>query len=182
MRPGVGVGVIVKKDGKVLMQKRMGAHGEGTWSFPGGHLEFGESPEQTAVRETKEEVNVDIKNAKIVGLTNDVHHSENKHYITIFVEAEYAGGDIKPLEGEVVEAGVEFGVEQLTDNPVSSIKRIATLINILSRSILSPPKTFPLVHAFCMNVRSVWVPNSIFSPPTILCLIAIPLLRICLLI
>jgi 8-oxo-dGTP diphosphatase len=42
-RPKVGVGVIIKKDGKVLMGKRKNAHGDGTWSFTGGHLEFGEA-------------------------------------------------------------------------------------------------------------------------------------------
>ncbi len=92
-RPGVGVGVFVKKDGKILMQRRIGAHGTGTWCLPGGHLEYSETPEQTAVRETKEEVNVLIKNPHVVGLTNDLHESEGKHYITIFVEAEYAGGE-----------------------------------------------------------------------------------------
>lgn len=94
-RPGVGVGVIIKKDNKILLQKRIGAHGVGTWSAPGGHMEFGESPEQTALRETLEEVNVSIKNPKVVGITNDISHSEQKHYITIFVEAEYAGGEVK---------------------------------------------------------------------------------------
>ena len=34
MRPKVGVGVIVRKDGKILLGKRRNAHGDGTWSFP----------------------------------------------------------------------------------------------------------------------------------------------------
>lgn len=63
-RPGVGVGVLVTREGKVLIQRRTNAHGEGTWSLPGGHMEFGESPEQTAAREAKEEVNVDIARAR----------------------------------------------------------------------------------------------------------------------
>ena len=41
--PRVGVGVIVQRDGRILLGKRLGAHGEGTWALPGGHLEFGES-------------------------------------------------------------------------------------------------------------------------------------------
>ena len=40
--PKVGVGVIVRKGDKFLLGKRQGAHGEGTWAFAGGHLEFGE--------------------------------------------------------------------------------------------------------------------------------------------
>ena len=39
-RSKVGIGVIVLKDGKVLLGKRKNAHGEGSWSFGGGHLEF----------------------------------------------------------------------------------------------------------------------------------------------
>ena len=41
-RPKVGMGVFVLKDGKILMQRRKGAHGSGTWCLPGGHLEFNE--------------------------------------------------------------------------------------------------------------------------------------------
>jgi len=105
MRPGVGVGVIVKKDGKFLLQKRIGAHGANTWSFPGGHMEFGETPEQTAAREAKEEANVEIKNAKVVGLTNDIMPVEQKHYVTIYVEAEYVGGQVKANDSSVSEVG-----------------------------------------------------------------------------
>lgn len=91
MRPGVGVGVIVKKDNKILLQQRKRSHGTGTWSLPGGHIEYGETPEVTAAREAKEEANVEIRNSKVVGVTNDFMPEEEKHYITIFVEAKYAG-------------------------------------------------------------------------------------------
>ncbi len=38
--PKVGVGVMILKDGKVLLTKRKGSHGAGMYSFPGGHLEY----------------------------------------------------------------------------------------------------------------------------------------------
>ncbi len=97
-RPKVGVGVIVWRDGEVLMQERIGAHGAGTWSFPGGHLEFGEDICACAARETREEVGVEIKNPRIVAVTNDVSPSEQKHYITIFVLAEHASGEVRVME------------------------------------------------------------------------------------
>lgn len=50
-----GVGVLVVKDGKVLFGRRTG---EGTICGPGGHIEYGETPEQAAVRETKEEFGI----------------------------------------------------------------------------------------------------------------------------
>ena len=54
-RPKVGIGVIIQKDGKLLMGQRRGAHGADTWCPPGGHLEFGETWESCARRETREE-------------------------------------------------------------------------------------------------------------------------------
>jgi 8-oxo-dGTP diphosphatase len=53
-RPKVGIGVFIFKDGKFLMGCRKGTHGAGTWSVPGGHLEFGESFEECAEREALE--------------------------------------------------------------------------------------------------------------------------------
>lgn len=39
--PRIGVGVLIFRDGKLLLGKRRGSHGAGDWSAPGGHLEFG---------------------------------------------------------------------------------------------------------------------------------------------
>jgi dCTP diphosphatase len=53
VRPRIGVGVLVADaiNRTLLLGKRSGSHGEGEWAPPGGHLEFGESVEQCAVRE-----------------------------------------------------------------------------------------------------------------------------------
>ncbi len=97
--PKVGVGVIVIKGDKVLLGHRIKkSHGTGTWSFGGGHLEFGETIEDCARREVKEESGIEIKNIKIATVTNDIHKNEGKHYITIFVTSEYASGEPKPSD------------------------------------------------------------------------------------
>ena len=87
-RPHVGAGVIVESANEVLLMKRKGAHGEGTWSFPGGKLDMFETIENCAIRETKEEVNLDVYNIKIDKFTNDFFFDDNLHYITIFVKCE----------------------------------------------------------------------------------------------
>ena len=51
----VGVGVIIVRDGNVLLGERAGSHGAGTWALPGGHLEFGETVADCARREVLEE-------------------------------------------------------------------------------------------------------------------------------
>ena len=39
-KPRVGIGVMIFKDGKVLLGKRKASHGEGEWASPGGHLDY----------------------------------------------------------------------------------------------------------------------------------------------
>ena len=81
----VGVGVIVVRDDKVLLGLRAGSHGAGTWSCPGGHVEFGETIEECSIRETLEETGLNLN-------LRDNHFDwnekfwpeEGKHYITIY--------------------------------------------------------------------------------------------------
>jgi 8-oxo-dGTP diphosphatase len=112
-RPKIGVGVIVIKDNKILLGKRKNAHGDGTWSFPGGHLEFGEMPEECAVRETLEETGINLKNLRRTIYTNDIFDKENKHYITLYVLAEYDSGTVRVMEPEKCERWEWFSWEEL---------------------------------------------------------------------
>jgi 8-oxo-dGTP diphosphatase len=98
--PKVGVGVFVFRNGVFLMGKRRGAHGEGTWSVPGGHLEFGESLEETARREVKEETSILIDNVRFGAVTNDVFDEEGKHYVTVWMLSDYRAGEPTITEPE----------------------------------------------------------------------------------
>jgi 8-oxo-dGTP diphosphatase len=91
-RPFVGIAVMVIKGNRVLLGKRKNAHGSGTWAFPGGHLEFNESIEACAKREVLEETGIRIKNLRYGPYTNDIFTDEDKHYVTLFVTADYDSG------------------------------------------------------------------------------------------
>lgn len=93
-----GIGVFIWKDGKFLMGQRAGDHGAGTWSVPGGWLEAGESWEQAAIREVKEETGLRIQNIRFVTATNNVFGSEQKHTVTIWLDSEWASGEPRILE------------------------------------------------------------------------------------
>ena len=91
---------------RVLLLRRTGAHGAGSWAVPGGHLEFGESPEECARREAREEVGVEAGEVRFRAITNDVFAAEGKHYITIFMQGTYLSGDPTQFaRDEVTEVG-----------------------------------------------------------------------------
>ena len=90
-QPRVGVAVFVLSEGRFLMGFRKGAHGAGTWSLPGGHLEHGESFEQTARREVEEETGVEITNVRFGAVTNDVF-DDARHYVTIWMVSDHLWG------------------------------------------------------------------------------------------
>jgi len=114
-QPRVGVGVFVVRDGKFLLGKRKGAHGAGTWSLPGGHLEFGEEWEDCARREVREEAGVDIAQVEFLAVTNDIFRAEDKHYITIFVTSQYDGGVLEIKEPDKCEEWSWFDFKSLPE-------------------------------------------------------------------
>jgi 8-oxo-dGTP diphosphatase len=104
-KPQVGTAIILTKADKVLLMKRKGPHGTGTWSTPGGHLDFGETPEDCAAREAKEEVGVDVVDIRFRSVTNDLFEASGRHYITIWMEGKVVGDPFIASEREVEEIG-----------------------------------------------------------------------------
>ena len=104
-KPQVGTAMIITKDDKVLLMKRKGPHGTGTWSTPGGHLDFGESLEECAAREAREEVGVEVVDIRFRTVTNDIFESDGKHYVTIWMEATPTSEPSIVAEQEVEEIG-----------------------------------------------------------------------------
>lgn len=98
--PRVGIGVMIQKNNKVLLGLRQGSHGEGEWSFPGGHLEFGETVFETAQREVKEETGLDINKFELISVADETRYikSDDKHFLNIGVKTIYSGGEAKVLE------------------------------------------------------------------------------------
>jgi len=107
--PRVGLAVILIKDERVLLGKRKNAHGEGTWSFPGGHLEMYEGFKRCGEREVEEETglvagrNFTLAGGKPVTFTNDFFRKEKKHYVTFYMIADYHFGEPAIKEPEKCE-------------------------------------------------------------------------------
>lgn len=92
--PRVGVGVIVRRGSQVLMGLREGSHGAGTWALPGGHVEPGETPCESAARELEEEHGIRVSPEKLREAghwTTDLFPEVNKHYVTLYVIWDWDG-------------------------------------------------------------------------------------------
>ena len=104
--PKVGVAAVITRNNQVLLIRRKNVHGSGTWSTPGGHLDFGETPEECAIRETQEEVGIEITNPRFLAATNDIFKAEGKHFISLWMQATYASGEPRVMaDDEVAELG-----------------------------------------------------------------------------
>lgn len=111
IRPKVGLGIMIFKDSKVLLGKRKNAHGAGEYAWPGGHLEFGESFEECARREIKEETGIEISNIRFLRLMNFKMYS--KHYVDIGLMADWKSGEPKVLEPDKCEGWGWYDLENL---------------------------------------------------------------------
>ena len=82
--PRVGVGCLITRGAQLLLVRGV----RGSWAPPGGHLDFGETPEQCALRETFEETGLRVSNVRFMAVTNDLIPETNRHYVTIWMRAD----------------------------------------------------------------------------------------------
>ncbi len=98
-RPKVGLGVYILNDkNELLLLRRKGSHGANTWCPPGGHLEFGESFEECAKKEAKEESDLDVNDLQNIGITNSVFKDEGRHSVTVSMCTKIYIGEPKIME------------------------------------------------------------------------------------
>jgi 8-oxo-dGTP diphosphatase len=93
----VGCVVMIVRDGKVLLGKR-GAECEtakGVFAYPGGRMDYGNTPEESAVREVLEETGLDIPEKRLVFLryVNEFFPDQGKHYVSLVFMAESPTSD-----------------------------------------------------------------------------------------
>jgi 8-oxo-dGTP diphosphatase len=93
--PVPACGVVIEKEGKILLVKRKYQPYKGDWSLPAGFMEYDESPEQCAVREIKEELNLDIKLDGLFGVYSG-KDDPRTHAILVMYWAKVIGGEMKP--------------------------------------------------------------------------------------
>lgn len=111
--PVIGVGVLVWKNKKLLLGKRLHKDQSYSWQFPGGHLENDESVIECARREALEETGLKIKQLRHLGFTDKSFEMNQQQYITLFVSAEYESGKVQVLEPDKCESWQWFDCADL---------------------------------------------------------------------
>lgn len=96
--PIPSVGAIVLQGDQVLLVLRGQEPSRGKWSIPGGVLELGETVEQAARREVREECGLEIEVSDVVEVSDSIIRDEDGqiryHYVLIDVIARYLGGEV----------------------------------------------------------------------------------------
>lgn len=115
--PRVAVGAIVIKDGEILLVKRTKDPGKGCWAIPGGSVELGETLQEAAEREIREETGLIVK-AKDPVHTFDLIDRDKRghirfHYVIIDLIADFVSGELCAAD-DAMDARW-FSSEQLED-------------------------------------------------------------------
>jgi len=117
---GVGFGImLLNNDRQVLLGRRhenpekadSELSGEGTWTMPGGKLEFGESFEEGAKRELMEETGMVLDKVKVVCVSND--KTDGAHFVTVGMFSEYFDGVPRVMEPDEITKWGWFDLDDL---------------------------------------------------------------------
>ena len=116
---GVGFGVMILKDGKLLLGKRHEdpekasslLNGAGTWTMPGGKLDFGETFEEGAKREVLEETGIILNELDVICVNQDI--IETAHFITIGLFSDAFSGESKVMEPDEITEWRWFDLDNL---------------------------------------------------------------------
>ena len=98
-QPVVGIGAVIIKEGEIALIKRGNEPSKGKWTIPGGLVDLGEGLETAVIRETKEEVCLDVENPQLIDVVDNIDLDKQGkvkyHYIIIDYLVHVKSGNIQ---------------------------------------------------------------------------------------
>jgi len=116
---GVGCGaIIINNNNEILLIKRASDSRTepGTWSRPGGEVEFGESAEEATKREILEETGIEIEIIKFLEMTQNLNEDKSKHWIALGFLAKHISGEPTNMEPTKHDEVKWIPIDQLPEN------------------------------------------------------------------
>ena len=101
--PEAAVFLLVVRHGRLVVGRRKSGAARGTWGTPGGKLDFGESFEECAARELREETGLDLRASSFVAARSDHMPRSRAHLVTIWLRVTDFAGELRnaaPAETE----------------------------------------------------------------------------------
>lgn len=114
----LGATVLVVRDGKILLGKRINIFGAGKWGLPGGHVDMGEKFVEAAARELMEETGMTAERFEFANLVEKP--DDEAHYVISSFVAIRPQGEPQLLEPEKCEEWRWFDLAEIPDNTVTS--------------------------------------------------------------
>ena len=116
--------LILRKNDQILLLKRNNTgYMDGYYSFPGGHIEEGESAIEAVIREGKEEINVDVKKEDLNLILTMHRKTSEREYLDLFFEAKKYTNEINNNEPEKCSELVFKSINDLPLNIVPYIQQ-----------------------------------------------------------
>ena len=109
----LGVGVLIERDGKILLGERCEGWANGTWTLIGGKLGPGETPIDGARREAKEETGLEIDDLELI--TKNEDDINGVIYITFGFKPRIIKGEPKTMEPDEIERWEWFNPNHLPE-------------------------------------------------------------------
>ncbi|MDR7027789.1 NUDIX domain-containing protein [Rhizobium rosettiformans] len=91
--PGLGVGLAILRDGKLLLCRRIKAPEAGYWNIVGGKVDHMEPAESAARREAEEETGLTIGAIRYVGITEQLIEADRQHWISLLYVSDDTTGE-----------------------------------------------------------------------------------------
>ena len=111
-----GVGILVIKEGRLLLGKRKNISHSGYLGIPGGNIDIGENITQAGERELEEEVGIIATNSKLSSVTSTYHSDNDQLFFGFCLVVTSFEGNIKNMEPERCEGWGFYDVNDLPEN------------------------------------------------------------------
>ena len=130
--------IVVDDRGRVLLARRGIEPFRGMWDAPGGFIRPGESGEEAARRELREETGLEIEVGEVVAILSDTYAGDDQTTLNIFYAARVAGGE--PAPASDVSELAWFAPDELPDAARIAFRCVAEALALWrSRPIVNEP-------------------------------------------